>query len=732
MSAPATKFFLVETTVSFVLFVACAAFLGYDPLLGLPAGAVGAVFVWAGLFCFKKGQEDRKKKKASVQKGPNNGPKRNPCSIYSGKEAVAHLFLDIFKRRLNAKADDPSEFEPLDSPAGGKNSRYELKVLVGDRWQSRIVSIGELGEFGTGKSRCYHVIYDSQLVVKIPAKTSSSAFQYVDSIRRDLTIVERLAPRECLVPGVSVILDKLLSQEDAAKIENESKALEWLLSADEYQPYFKIGDSFVYFMHLSRYFFLGRVLDEIHDNAGRFYEEAFRDPDMVLTPYQFEDRYGDDKLGYTLHDLYSRFESGAKKILAQNRTRSAASVHPFKFRQWFFHFLAGKKTESGREQLPENALSSLNRFFSELEKNNPETVESYRSIVRKTVEERAISVNSDKIANISSNILDLLGWLYEKRISIRDLKPDNLLLIGPPDDYPEFLKYPGEFQIGLIDVETAAHCVAEDGEPIPQPLLGGTPLFATPANFLPNSVMEKLYGVIPPILHLQDWYAAIGIIFRATTGEDLFKETSVVLVESARTLQNAMERNAMLIETVPEICETFWSRARRELALKLESHKENLVKAKIPIPERTVPVLQKLSRMAADSSDKSLKELATDRRLFANKNVQCIICKSTAEDITKLEGIWTTTKSANASSESRAYATDIFRRLLHCKMQSEKFKSFQSALDNLPAKITADLLLESLFEIAFVLMHQQIRGVAAEKEDKAETLPNVTESGFPK
>ncbi len=713
MSAPRTKFFWIETTVAFFVFAICAALLGYEPTVALPASAVGAFFVWTALQSFGKEKKSCEKKASHVEETVL-GSMRDPRSEYSGKEAVARLFLDMFKLRLDAKTSDAAEFEPLDPFAGSKSSRYELRVSVGERWQSRNVTIGELGEFGIGKSRCYHVIYDNQLVVKVPPKTSSSVADYVEGIRRDLAVAERLAPRECLVPSVSIILDKLLPQREAAKFDNENQALEWLLSADKYLPFFKIGDRFVYFMNLARHFFLSGVLDEIHDKTGRFYEEAFRDPDIVLTPYRFEDRYGDEKLGYALHEMYSQFESGADAILAQNRTRSAASVHPFKLRQWFFHFLAGKKMETDREHLPENAVLSLNRLFSNLKKDNSGTVESYRSIVRKTVEKKALSANINQISSICSNVLELLGWLYERRVSIRDLKPENLLLIGPPDDYPEFLKYPGEFHVGLIDVETAVYFGAENDESIPQPLLGGTPLYATPLNFLPNSAIRKYYADLPLMLHLQDWYATIGIVFKVATGECLFKEASGAFPASVEPLETATNQNAISAKAVREIGETFWSRARRELASKLDARKEALAGLEIPVPERTIPVLQMLSLKAAESIEKDLKVLAMDRKLFANKNIQCKIYNSPAEDIPKLGEIWMGTKGANASPESRAHASEIFGNLFRCKRQTERNKSFRSTLEVAPAKITANLLLESLFDMVFVLMHQRVWGVVAE------------------
>ena len=60
-----------------------------------------------------------------------------------------------------------------------------------------------------------------------------------------------------------------------------------------------------------------------------------------------------------------------------------------------------------------------------------------------------------KMAAITTNLLDVLAWFRKKRVSMRDLKPDNLFVAGDPARYPLFLRSVEEFSLGIIDVETA-------------------------------------------------------------------------------------------------------------------------------------------------------------------------------------------------------------------------------------------------------------------------------------
>lgn len=84
-------------------------------------------------------------------------------------------------------------------------------------------------------------------------------------------------------------------------------------------------------------------------------------------------------------------------------------------------------------------------------------------------------------ASMITNSLDLLMRLRDKKIAIRDIKPDNLFLDGKKDDFPRFLKNHERFEVGLIDLETSVDYGRDD---IIQPMLAGTPNYASPSHLL--------------------------------------------------------------------------------------------------------------------------------------------------------------------------------------------------------------------------------------------------------
>lgn len=95
------------------------------------------------------------------------------------------------------------------------------------------------------------------------------------------------------------------------------------------------------------------------------------------------------------------------------------------------------------------------------------------------------------IEGIVANLLVLLAHLARKGVALRDLKPDNLLVAGDRNSYPHFLREPDEYMIGLIDIETAVIYGNPPRKWINQPILGGSPLYATPSHFFNNELIRQ-------------------------------------------------------------------------------------------------------------------------------------------------------------------------------------------------------------------------------------------------
>ena len=396
------------------------------------------------------------------------------------------------------------------------------------------MSIGLLGSGGGSRSRCFYVIYDSHLVIKIPPEPVTEFEVYNRQMAAEARIVARLAPRLCIVPRVSVILKNMapLSHEITDEEQLEAEYIRLLEKKPAYQEYLKLGDSFVFFMDLAKYFFLSTTLEEIHRHSERLLDEILSHPELLWDHNSFVGRYGEEA-GAVCHELqeaYQQSENEWRRHVAAGGISSEEVPH-YIFKQWFLHHLAGEWIDADPSEMDVQLVDQANAIIGKTLKAYPEQVRRYRGGLEAYIRSVGFSRHRRQLENLATNTLDLLAWITEKDLALRDLKPENLFVAGNPKDYPVFLNERSAFSIGLIDVETAVVMKSGGDDRIPQPQLAGTPLYALPTHLLSNAILGVIYGDVRTTLQLQDWHATTAIIFKLITGKNLFIDTAHVFPE---------------------------------------------------------------------------------------------------------------------------------------------------------------------------------------------------------
>ena len=154
----------------------------------------------------KKSPKPKKKKKKAAK--TKHRPDEEAID-YQGREAIVQFFLEIFKLQKGVTEEDKAQFRPVDTRTPDGNDIFELRVKLEDEWTSRRMTIGPIGEESGSRSTCYYVIYDDHLVIKVPPAPVTKFDKYIQSIKRDGAIAEKLQPKECLIPRVSVVLKKI-------------------------------------------------------------------------------------------------------------------------------------------------------------------------------------------------------------------------------------------------------------------------------------------------------------------------------------------------------------------------------------------------------------------------------------------------------------------------------------------------------------------------------------------
>jgi len=157
------------------------------PLILLPLFLFLLILVWLRRFV-KSGSKNIHKKK-------NNDLSQEPKNELPTRLDIVRFFLNLFKYQIGAEPDATAEFVPLMSKTAGPNHIYELRVKHLEDWAKRRMTIGPLGEESGSKSKCYYVIYDVHMVVKIPSRPINDFEEYIDSIKKEVHIVNKLIPK---------------------------------------------------------------------------------------------------------------------------------------------------------------------------------------------------------------------------------------------------------------------------------------------------------------------------------------------------------------------------------------------------------------------------------------------------------------------------------------------------------------------------------------------------------
>jgi len=623
---------------------------------------------------------------------------------------IVRFFLNLYRHQVGESPDAPTEFAQL--PSGpSQNLVYELRVKNENEWVKRRMTIGPLGEESSSKSKCFYVIFDQHLVVKVPPRPIRDFEEYVASIKKEGHIVERLAPKECIIPKVSVILSMVHEPPAASEAPAdllEEKYITWLRKFPEHQDYLKINGTFVFFMDLAQYYFLSHIIDESHDPTAAIRAEIDATGDLIRQPAKFKERYAEENeaVGFEIRDLFNQCEAEVRKLLKQQGKSSVVS--PYRIQAWFLRYLETRDIGEISDGLPPDLAAPIGAVFASLFEKYRSSVNAYLAAVRGFCRRLVLEQNRLVMAGIITNLLDLLAWLGEKQVAMRDLKPDNLLVAGDPQCYPGFLRSAADYTLGIIDVETAVYWGgAEDGK-IRQPLLGGTPYFATPSHLLPNTVLAACFAQPAVILHMQDWQAVLVMIYKAATGELLFDRTAKMFVEIKTIIISAMKQ-AQPIEThVEEISRMFWCSATAEFRARMKAQETTLRQVEVEIPRRAKAMFVRTLKRDIASIAASIQRSVQAQSYFPSPGHRDQLLKSPHARICHImEEVESKMQAKVVSPESARATLRFLKNLTNLKALIERKTQLANALEGGNGKMSAYDLLILMFSSVLKSMYRE-------------------------
>jgi hypothetical protein len=622
---------------------------------------------------------------------------------------IVRFFLNLYKYQIGAEPDAPAEFVPLLSKTTGPNHIYELRVKHMGDWVKRRMTIGPLGEESGSKSKCYNVIYDVHMVVKIPTKPIDDFEEYIESIKKEVHIVNKLIPRECIIPKVSVILGLIYTfpySEETPPERLEERYINLLRKSPEYQKYLRINNTFVYIMDLSKYYFLSHILDELHDIKHLIAREVIENAHIIWEPTKFKGRYGTENDAIDeIRDIFNRTEAGIRRYLDSAGVKE--TVPTYQIQSWFFSHLAANSVPLNVDGLSDKLIMGLNRLLKKSMQDNPNVVDGYRKIIKDYIFGSSFEQNKPQMEAVTANLLDVLAWFREKRVSMRDLKPDNLFVAGDPARYPLFLKSAQEFSIGIIDVETAVDFEKSQYKKIKQPMLGGTPFYATPSHFIKNEVLIYKFKNLGKILHLQDWHATLIMIYKVITGDLLFDQTARLFGEVRNLMVNANKPGGHQTDVFEEASRIFWHSAVSEFQVKIAESEKSLKAVVVDLTESVKYMFGKALVKEKKSIVKAIKINVESQNIFKKDPIRDLLAKcSYAKTCQFKADLEVKAKRSGILSTPRTEAITFLHQLADLKALFGQHVYVQKLLSQPELKMSAYDILTFMFNVVFNNMYR--------------------------
>lgn len=529
-------------------------------------------------------------------------------------DQIISFFLNLFKLESQKAGLNPGPADYRRIPGfPGNEAVYELRVQTGSEWKTRRMSIRKLGEAVESKSTCYKVIYDDQIVVKIPPKPIMDFTKYIEQIHKERHVAQQLSSGiPCVWPTLSAILVKVpgpLELGDETDAALEDRCVKLVTRTPSLQIFLKIGAGFVFFMNLARNEFLNQIIEQIHDETTRIKKEFIHSARLFDSLEAFEAVYGDtcDVVFFSINQLCRKFQKKIDSLMVET---DASSVASYKTREWFFSFLTDEPPDMAPDLIPEELVATAGEIFSSLMHRNKNAVEQYRKTVEKTYRKQIFISNRTAMEGLVVNILKLLYRLQARGVAVRDLKSDNIFIAGHSENSMYHLWDHESYDLGLIDLETGIDVKPSEPDAVKQPSLAGTPSYMTPAHMFKNPILEAALDVpLEHAMYMQDWFAAVGMIYNTATGRLLFVKTARLIPQMVQMKKTALIQKTPLVRLFRHVSCIFWDVAEKEFMEKLGRTRNRFNAIRLRLPGAITVMLKTAIQEESAAIKKTMKML---------------------------------------------------------------------------------------------------------------------------
>jgi hypothetical protein len=223
---------------------------------------------------------------------------------------------------------------------------------------------------------------------------------------------------------------------------------------------------------------------------------------------------------------------------------------------------------------------------------------------------------------------------------------------------------------------------------------------------LSNTILNEVYGDVRTILHMQDWYATIAIIYKIITGKNLFSYTALVFPDLLKQIKLMDPAGPDMDKDVGYINKTFWSSAIAELNQAIASDGDILERIEIAVPRSIVPNLVKSLHSVSNRITTSLAKTISQQTVFTGRDKHQFLLDATVAKIGQMKKKLNQQKPGSIKrNQQKEKALAVLNRIEEKKNRLQRKLEAAAALKAMIGIISADQLLEAMLEQVFTHMY---------------------------
>jgi hypothetical protein len=255
-------------------------------------------------------------------------------------------------------------------------------------------------------------------------------------------------------------------------------------------------------------------------------------------------------------------------------------------------------------------------------------------------------------------------------------------------------------------------------------LLGGTPFYATPSHFFSNAVLSDAFHNLNKILHLQDWYATLVMIFKTITGELMFEHTARLFADIRNKIKFGQMEGMLETEIVADVSRAFWRSALMEFQAKMNQKEHQLKTVFFTVPETSNHMFKSVLSKDIETTAEKIKRCISTQSVFESPQSQQRLLESSPQKIDQLRAEFENKAKSGPNSSTDHSGTVVFLKYLRTlKLHSEQQKQLLKRLEQADSRISAYTLLAFMFNNLYKSMFREewwIKNSAEEKISDAD------------